>query len=724
MKRTAQLHYLIPALGCISALSACSDPDQPLDGEGQSPQVEFERNYSNVISGEWHEGPETTAMQVVAKVGAPDAASVARDDNLGTVIGAYSDGTRVGKYKFVVAPQILDESPEDRIVKDQELGITVQSEDAKVSKSLLAKMGEDAESAIPVIISLSESLEEDLSPRQYFKRSAAMESPEDRKVLKAEVMNAVERRKNEALKKQAGIHRKLQELGIQTRAEDGFWLMNAISTQLTPEQIRLLEAQDYVRHIAYDAPTTATWSGSQIESANHFNAGMYLSAGNDGERANPVTGNNDLTIAILDVGFNPSHPVFKDGSGAASRVKETWNCNNSPCTSGLPAPTSQHGTQVASAAAADATDGQIAGTTAERIARSGVAREAAIIMIEIGNLSALSRGLQRAVASGADVVNESRGGYSVCDGNAGPWDEAVYAAESAGVLVTAAAGNEGPSAVCNLAEAGTVPSALTVAQLDDPGSGSYATVDIHPSSSDGYVSASVNGTLFSTAFTAVDVAVTGHTRFAASSGSSFSDVWGTSFAAPRIAGAGILFRDWAIEMGWGAYSHSPGWLRANLIAMTDRASGASSYRTSAFTKRWGGGRFQLRRYTIDDHPSGLWRWETATYRLSSGQRVQHQIGGSGAEPAGLKLVKAYALTREVNGSNVADIDLYLKTKNCASDGTTLRSDLSRDYKSMVQYGSGAAGEKLCVELYGYHVPAGQTRDVQLVVYYSDETQLR
>src|SRR5690606_34913763 len=138
----------------------------------------------------------------------------------------------------VVAPQILDESPEDRIVKDQELGITVQSEDAKVSKSLLAKMGEGAESAIPVIISLSESLEEDLSPRQYFKRSAAMESPEDRKVLKAEVMNAVERRKNEALKKQAGIHRKLQELGIQTRAEDGFWLMNAISTQLTPEQIR------------------------------------------------------------------------------------------------------------------------------------------------------------------------------------------------------------------------------------------------------------------------------------------------------------------------------------------------------------------------------------------------------------------------------------------------------------------------------------------------------
>ncbi len=724
MKTSTQVRTLVPILSCITALSACGDPEQPLtNGQEHSAQVEFETNYSNVIAGEWLEGPERNAMQVVAKVAPTDAVLDSQDSHLGTVIGAYSDGGRVGKYKFVVTPQISNGSPEDRLQKDEAVGFPVSDVPSKVDKNLRAKMG-DTEESIPVIISLTEKLDEDLSPKASLKRLSILESPADRKLFKAQVMDAIERRKTEALTKQSGVHRKLHELGINTRTEDGFWLMNAISTSLTPAQIETLEGQDFVRGITYDAPTTPAWTGADIESPDYFNAGMYLGAGNDGEIANPVTGNNDLTIAILDIGFNPTHPVFKDGSGSATRVKETWNCQNNPCTSGLPAATSQHGTQVAAAAAADATDGQISGTTAERIARSGVAREAAILMIEIGNLSALSRGLERAVASGADVVNESRGGASICDGNAGPWDEAVYAAESAGVLVTAAAGNEGASSTCNLSEASTVPSALSVAQLDDPGTGSYATVDMHSSSSDGYVSAVVDGSTFSSAFTSVDVAVTGRTQFAASSGTGFSDVWGTSFAAPRIAGAGILFRDWAIEMGWGAYSHSPGWLRANLIAMTDRASGASTYRNSKFTKRWGGGRFQLRRYTIDDHPSGLWRWETATYTVADGQHVQHQIAGSGSEPAGLQLVKAIALVREVNGSNVADIDMSLKTQNCGSGATTLRSDTSRDYKSMVQYGSGAAGEKLCVDLYGFHVPSGQTRDVQLVIYYSDETELR
>ena len=35
-----------------------------------------------------------------------------------------------------------------------------------------------------------------------------------------------------------------------------------------------------------------------------------------------------------------------------------------------------------------------------------------------------------------------------------------------------------------------------------------------------------------------------------------------------------------------------------------------------------------------------------------------------------------------------------------------------------------ADEKLCAQLFGYYVPSGQIRTVQLVVYYSDETSMR
>lgn len=43
---------------------------------------------------------------------------------------------------------------------------------------------------------------------------------------------------------------------------------------------------------------------------------------------------------------------------------------------------------------------------------------------------------------------------------------------------------------------------------------------------------------------------------------------------------------------------------------------------------------------------------------------------------------------------------------------------------MVRLGSNAANKALCVDLYGYHLLAGQTRQVVLVVYHTDETSMR
>ena len=132
----------------------------------------------------------------------------------------------------------------------------------------------------------------------------------------------------------------------------------------------------------------------------------------------------------------------------------------------------------------------------------------------------------------------------------------------------------------------------------------------------------------------------------------------------------------------------------------------------------------MRYHGTPDHPSGLFFWETGIYSVADNQFVTHLVAGAPAEPGGIQRFKVYALFFERDGSNVADIDIRVYDSNCGAGRTLLGSDLSRDTKSQVTVGTQAAGKNLCVELEGYHVPPGQTRDVVLVVYYSDLTAMR
>jgi hypothetical protein len=105
-----------------------------------------------------------------------------------------------------------------------------------------------------------------------------------------------------------------------------------------------------------------------------------------------------------------------------------------------------------------------------------------------------------------------------------------------------------------------------------------------------------------------------------------------------------------------------------------------------------------------------------------GQSVYIPVLDTGPEPIGLQQLKVIALTRETDGSNAADIDVYLTWENCA--GTEAQRDISRDYKSMTKVGPEAGGEKVCVKLEPYHIPPGSSRTVQVVFYYSGDTAMR
>jgi hypothetical protein len=125
-----------------------------------------------------------------------------------------------------------------------------------------------------------------------------------------------------------------------------------------------------------------------------------------------------------------------------------------------------------------------------------------------------------------------------------------------------------------------------------------------------------------------------------------------------------------------------------------------------------------------DH-SGPWFWEAATYTLAAtGAFVDHHVGGYGAEATGINQFKAYALVLEDDAFDVADVDMRVYESDCMGSPILYGSDLSFDSKSMVALGSVASGKSLCVRLNAAHIPTGQLRKVQLVVYYSADTLMR
>lgn len=339
-------------------------------------------------------------------------------------------------------------------------------------------------------------------------------------------------------------------------------------------------------------------------------------------------------------------------------------------------------------------------------------------------------GLQEAVALQADVVTQSRGGYDStvprCDGANDGWEVAVYNAHLAGVLTVNSAGNDDLSpprpGTCQLTGLAEPPSTLVVGGLSNP-TGTYSTAARTSTSSPGGVDVTIDGASYPEAFTQVGVLASDTWDAGADVGSSFVSVGGTSLSAPQVAGSALMFKDWMIAQGFSAQAALPGVIFTNMVAMTDREDGAGPV-VKGFDKYWGGGRFQQRLYGVADHPSGFWRWEVGVFTVGQSQHVHFLVGGSGNEPSGIQIFKAYAIFFEQDGTDVADIDLTVYDKGCGAGSSTLNYDNSRDDKSMVELGSTAAGKDLCLDLYGYHLPPGETRQVVLLDYYTDQTSMR
>lgn len=540
----------------------------------------------------------------------------------------------------------------------------------------------------------------------------------------------------------AGLHQplrgRLQAKGVGHTMLRSLWLNGRLAGRVSPAVIKVLADDPQVRSVSFDPPNPGavanTWDGTNASNGgtDGLNANKYWSHGYRGEGWNPVD-YRFLRLGFAGDGFYFNHSIFKDWAGGPSRYKKNWNCTTGTCvviTQPLPN-AGTHETEVSSAAAGDATEGQVPGVTdpSDRLDHTGVAPEAELYGAEATMIAEVITSLQTMIQEGVDVFNVSRGDGTpgVCDYDADvvTWSTAVKNAHDAGVLVVTSADNVAGTG-CSLSRWAEATSAFAVGGTLDPPDNGYATVGRNPAWSRGPMNALVyntNGSWFwrDNVLSGLAAMVPGSWRYGAKTPESFQATGGTSLAAPQVAGAAVLVKNAFLNSGV-TYMDSPGVLFATLLAMTDRSYGAGQ-RSSGFDPGWGGGRFQLRFFgDASDHPAGgAWGFDLWEVVIHNNEVIDFPVRGTGAEPATLQQFKVYAVVFEGSFWTVADVDLYVRDQNCA--GADLGYDSSFDTKSMVRLGTSAASKALCVRLKGYAVPPGGRR-VVLASYFSVDTSMR
>lgn len=282
-------------------------------------------------------------------------------------------------------------------------------------------------------------------------------------------------------------------------------LVPAAAGQATPAEIDRLSEREDVEIIWLDEPVYAFLDVSvpKIEVPTVW------------DRGNRGSG---VKIAIVDTGIDAAHPDF------AGRIAATADFTGQGVADGH-----GHGTHVASIAAGSgaASEGRY----------TGVAPEATILVAKVlrndgsGLMSGVMAGVEWAVDQGAQVVNLSLGSPGPCDGT-DALSTICNAAVDTGVIVCAAAGNEGPAAK-TVGSPGCATRVITIGASDDDDR--VANFSSRGPTSDERVKPDV-------LFPGVNIiaARASGTSMGRPVNDSYTSASGTSMAAPHAAGACAL----------------------------------------------------------------------------------------------------------------------------------------------------------------------------------------
>ncbi len=212
-----------------------------------------------------------------------------------------------------------------------------------------------------------------------------------------------------------------------------------------------------------------------------------------------------IIVAVIDTGVQANHP---DLAGRVSPTRRDFTIPNTPeGAEGTATDLNGHGTHVAGIiAAADNTIGVVGGAPASTILAVRVLNSCGS-----GDISAVARGVDWAVANGAKVINMSLGTTY----NSSVLAAAVIRAVEAGVVVVAAAGNSGGSVP---SYPGAYPQAISVGAINALGNiASYSNRDA-----------------------LVDIAAPGSTILSTLRTLAYGPMSGTSMATPVVAASVAL----------------------------------------------------------------------------------------------------------------------------------------------------------------------------------------
>jgi subtilisin family serine protease len=279
-------------------------------------------------------------------------------------------------------------------------------------------------------------------------------------------------------------------------------------------EIPRLRALPYVRSIHPDrevrvTPAPVTTTSATVDARTKVNASGL------------GTGGAGIVVAVIDSGIDYTHPALGGGYGPGFKVAGGYDFVNDDDD---PMDDNGHGTHVAGTVAANA-PGLI-----------GVAPDATLLAYKVlsaqgsGPTSGVIAAIERSVdpngdgdsSDRVDVINLSLGGAGDAED---PGSRAVDNAVAAGVVVVAAAGNDGT--VASIGSPGSALHAITVAAIDDEGN---------------VTSFSSRGPSPRLLGFKPDISAPGFQVVSTKMGGGTVAFNGTSMAAPHVAGVAALLR--------------------------------------------------------------------------------------------------------------------------------------------------------------------------------------
>jgi minor extracellular serine protease Vpr len=224
-------------------------------------------------------------------------------------------------------------------------------------------------------------------------------------------------------------------------------IIDAISADILPSMLDELLNSSAVNEVYPDQKLYALLA----DSVPWINASdVWLLLDSKGEN---VTGKG-VMVAVLDTGVDYRHPDLGGGKGTGYKVFRGYDFVNDDFD---PMDDDGHGTQMAGIIAAN---GDL----------KGVAPDATLLAYKVldssgaGDTAATIAAIEAAINEGADIISMSLGG--ILDTTNEPLAEAVNRALDAGVIVVAAAGNDGPL-IGSIRDPGSYERVITVGATGD-----------------------------------------------------------------------------------------------------------------------------------------------------------------------------------------------------------------------------------------------------------------